>query len=248
MRQRGVGRERSSRRRAATPSGQELRWQAHASLGAGNPLPIFFVQHLTPLAALAAAGGAARRSSERRATRSIASTSRWPMSAVAQRSYGARARHARAEDPARRGHQGRHGGLRSRADGPDRWRSRPSRAPPPGASPGAGAPSRCCTARVGWTPPRADGRSRPAAARARRPQHGRACDAVAARAGVRAPTSASWCRRGDVSGSGERLRPPESIQRRLCHERVPRAPADLVVCATSPVAPAVDRVRGRPGL
>ena len=31
------------------PGGQELRWQA-ASLGAGNPLPIFFVQHLTPLA------------------------------------------------------------------------------------------------------------------------------------------------------------------------------------------------------
>ena len=29
------------------PGGQELRWQA-ASLGAGNPLPIFFVQHLTP--------------------------------------------------------------------------------------------------------------------------------------------------------------------------------------------------------
>jgi catechol 2,3-dioxygenase-like lactoylglutathione lyase family enzyme len=32
-----------------SPSGQELRWQA-ASLGPRNPLPIFFVQHLTPLA------------------------------------------------------------------------------------------------------------------------------------------------------------------------------------------------------
>jgi catechol 2,3-dioxygenase-like lactoylglutathione lyase family enzyme len=32
-----------------TPSGQELRWRA-ASLGARNPLPIFFIQHLTPLA------------------------------------------------------------------------------------------------------------------------------------------------------------------------------------------------------
>ena len=32
-----------------TPAGQELRWRA-ASLGAGNPLPIFFIQHLTPLA------------------------------------------------------------------------------------------------------------------------------------------------------------------------------------------------------
>lgn len=31
-----------------TPGGQELRWRA-ASLGAGNPLPIFFIQHLTPL-------------------------------------------------------------------------------------------------------------------------------------------------------------------------------------------------------
>jgi catechol 2,3-dioxygenase-like lactoylglutathione lyase family enzyme len=31
-----------------TPGGQELRWRA-ASLGAKNPLPIFFIQHLTPL-------------------------------------------------------------------------------------------------------------------------------------------------------------------------------------------------------
>src|SRR5262249_5863695 len=31
------------------PGGQELRWLA-ASLGPGNPLPIFFIQHLTPLA------------------------------------------------------------------------------------------------------------------------------------------------------------------------------------------------------
>jgi hypothetical protein len=32
-----------------TPAGQELRWTA-ARLGAGNSLPIFFIQHLTPLA------------------------------------------------------------------------------------------------------------------------------------------------------------------------------------------------------
>jgi catechol 2,3-dioxygenase-like lactoylglutathione lyase family enzyme len=32
-----------------TPDGLELRWRA-ASLGAKNPLPIFFIQHLTPLA------------------------------------------------------------------------------------------------------------------------------------------------------------------------------------------------------
>ncbi|MGH7390547.1 MAG: VOC family protein, partial [Candidatus Rokuibacteriota bacterium] len=30
------------------PGGQELRWKS-ARLGAGNPLPIFFIQHLTPL-------------------------------------------------------------------------------------------------------------------------------------------------------------------------------------------------------
>ena len=32
-----------------TPGGQTLRWRA-ATLGAGNALPIFFIQHLTPLA------------------------------------------------------------------------------------------------------------------------------------------------------------------------------------------------------
>ena len=32
-----------------TPGGQELRWKS-ASLGPRNPLPIFFIQHLTPLA------------------------------------------------------------------------------------------------------------------------------------------------------------------------------------------------------
>ena len=32
-----------------TPEGRELRWRA-ARLGAGNPLPIFFIEHLTPLA------------------------------------------------------------------------------------------------------------------------------------------------------------------------------------------------------
>ena len=32
-----------------TPAGTTLRWRS-ATLGAGNPLPIFFIQHLTPLA------------------------------------------------------------------------------------------------------------------------------------------------------------------------------------------------------
>jgi catechol 2,3-dioxygenase-like lactoylglutathione lyase family enzyme len=49
MRRRGVdvGDPTSGARK--TPAGQELRWTV-ARLGPGNPLPIFFIQHLTPLA------------------------------------------------------------------------------------------------------------------------------------------------------------------------------------------------------
>jgi catechol 2,3-dioxygenase-like lactoylglutathione lyase family enzyme len=49
MRRRGVdvGDPADGRRR--TPSGQELRWTS-ARLGPADPLPIFFIQHLTPLA------------------------------------------------------------------------------------------------------------------------------------------------------------------------------------------------------
>jgi len=55
-----------------TPAGQELRWRS-ASLGARNPLPIFFVQHLTPLV-------------ERR--RQVASTGRHPNGALrVERAY-----------------------------------------------------------------------------------------------------------------------------------------------------------------
>lgn len=48
MRSRGVdvGEPADGGRR--TPAGQELRWRA-ARLGAGNPLPIFFIEHVTPL-------------------------------------------------------------------------------------------------------------------------------------------------------------------------------------------------------
>jgi catechol 2,3-dioxygenase-like lactoylglutathione lyase family enzyme len=49
MRSRGVDVSDASDGGRRTPGGQELRWRA-ASLGAGNPLPIFFIQHLTPLA------------------------------------------------------------------------------------------------------------------------------------------------------------------------------------------------------
>jgi catechol 2,3-dioxygenase-like lactoylglutathione lyase family enzyme len=49
MRARGVDVSDPSDGGRRTPGGQELRWRA-ASLGARNPLPIFFLQHLTLLA------------------------------------------------------------------------------------------------------------------------------------------------------------------------------------------------------
>jgi catechol 2,3-dioxygenase-like lactoylglutathione lyase family enzyme len=49
MRQRGVDVSDVADGERRTPSGQLLRWKA-ARLGAGNALPIFFIQHLTPLA------------------------------------------------------------------------------------------------------------------------------------------------------------------------------------------------------
>ena len=49
MRGRGVDVSDVTEGARQTPSGQELRWKA-ASLGPRNPLPVFFVQHLTPLA------------------------------------------------------------------------------------------------------------------------------------------------------------------------------------------------------
>jgi hypothetical protein len=47
MRERGVDVSDPADGGRRTPSGQELRWRA-ASLGARSPLPIFFIQHLTP--------------------------------------------------------------------------------------------------------------------------------------------------------------------------------------------------------
>ena len=49
MRERGVDVTDPSDGGRRTPTGQDLRWRA-ASLGPENPLPIFFIQHLTPLA------------------------------------------------------------------------------------------------------------------------------------------------------------------------------------------------------
>ncbi len=49
MRRRGIDVSDPTAGARRSPSGQDLQWQA-ASLGGGNALPIFFVQHLTPLA------------------------------------------------------------------------------------------------------------------------------------------------------------------------------------------------------
>jgi len=49
MRARGVDVTEPVAGRRRTPAGQELRWKS-ASLGLRHPLPIFFVEHLTPLA------------------------------------------------------------------------------------------------------------------------------------------------------------------------------------------------------
>lgn len=48
MRRRGVDVSPVGEGGRRTPAGQDLRWLA-ASLGPGNPLPVFFIQHLTPL-------------------------------------------------------------------------------------------------------------------------------------------------------------------------------------------------------
>lgn len=48
MRQRGVDISEPHVGSRTTPGGQELRWQA-ATLGPRHPLPLFFVEHLTPL-------------------------------------------------------------------------------------------------------------------------------------------------------------------------------------------------------
>jgi catechol 2,3-dioxygenase-like lactoylglutathione lyase family enzyme len=49
MRQRGVDVHDPAPGARKTPEGRQLEWQA-ATLGPRNPLPIFFIQHLTPLA------------------------------------------------------------------------------------------------------------------------------------------------------------------------------------------------------
>jgi hypothetical protein len=49
MRRRGVDVGEASEGGRRTPAGPELRWKV-AQLGPGNPLPLLFIQHLTPLA------------------------------------------------------------------------------------------------------------------------------------------------------------------------------------------------------
>jgi hypothetical protein len=58
MRRRGVDVSDPEDGARRTPAGTTLRWRA-ATLGAGNPLPIFFLQHLTPLAERRAAAAGA---------------------------------------------------------------------------------------------------------------------------------------------------------------------------------------------
>ena len=48
MRQRGVAVSAAMEGGRRTPAGQELRWKL-ATLGASNPLPVVFIQHLTPI-------------------------------------------------------------------------------------------------------------------------------------------------------------------------------------------------------
>src|SRR5687768_9904384 len=48
MRSRGVDVSEAFDSGRRTPAGQELRWRS-AALGSKNPLPIFFIQHLTPI-------------------------------------------------------------------------------------------------------------------------------------------------------------------------------------------------------
>jgi len=48
MRSRGVEVSDAVEGGRRTPAGQELRWRV-AQLGAGNPLPILFIEHLTPI-------------------------------------------------------------------------------------------------------------------------------------------------------------------------------------------------------
>ena len=55
MRDRGVEVSDVADGERRTPAGQTLRWKS-ARLGAGNPLPIFFIQHLTPLTERRASG------------------------------------------------------------------------------------------------------------------------------------------------------------------------------------------------
>ena len=116
MRQRGVDVSDPSEGGRQTPTGQALRWKA-ATLGPRHPLPIFFIEHLTPLPERRL-GGAGRHASQRSApcgSRVHCGGGRGSRGGDLQ----PRARDACAEGTARCGHQSGHGSFRPRADGPD---------------------------------------------------------------------------------------------------------------------------------
>src|SRR5206468_71755 len=109
-----------------TPAGQVLRWKL-AVLGRGNPLPLLFIQHLTPFRPTPEPGAQNRP----RVHRGAGSRGRDP-------AVQPRPRHAHAGGAAGGGDQGGHGGIRSGADGAHhrpagRARSRRRGPPPPRA-------------------------------------------------------------------------------------------------------------------
>ena len=171
------GRERSGRRRsphAGRPGAALARGDARASPPAADLL------HPAPHAAGRApqAGAERRRSSQRRAARRIASTSRSRTSRrgadLQPASWACRCPDCSAATSSRRTWR-----CSTSARRASPWRSRRKPAPPPRRSPGAGpGRSRCCTARGAWRRgARWIGRPRRGAAGPRHPQHRRAGDA-----------------------------------------------------------------------
>ena len=116
MRRRGVEVSDAVEGGRRTPAGRELRWRAARLTDAVNPLPIFFLEHLTPLEE--------RRPPEARVghPNGVLGTDPRLHRRARRRGGGARvwpgARAAGSQDPARQRDQGGHGGVQPGADGP----------------------------------------------------------------------------------------------------------------------------------
>ena len=201
------GRGRDPRRRAAPRQGQELRWHA-AFLGPRDALPIFFIQHLTPLAERKA-HAAPCRAHPNGVTRVERVYVAVPDVAASARTYARVLGRAGARDPPGRGDQGGHGGVRPR---PDRAHGGPAHRAGPrrgGAGPArARARSRCCTVRAISRRPRARWPSTGS------PTWSRGCAIPA--------SAPCWCRRSTrparTSGSWGRKLPglPPRLKGRRC--------------------------------